>query len=218
MSKCTICNSRKGKRKCLITLTFICSACCGKSRTDGSCKHCPFYRGPESERKSNKLCIEDDNQIKSLLAHGRIIQAVRLVVERTGWGLKESKDYVDVLEQSSVPGDVRMSKMANEPDKIVANKARQLVTLNKNIEAIQFVHQNTEMDLKEAKDYIDILDLEYSLQDILGDTPLKDLSRSSLDTKVRELIAKDRKVDAIKLMHRATNMSLSEANKYINTL
>jgi len=201
----------------LITLTFICSACCGKIRTDGQCKQCSFYQRLESERKSNKLLIEDDNQIKSLLAQDKIIQAVRLVVERTGWGLKKSKDYVDALAQSSLSGDV-MSKIPNDPDKLVANKARQFVASNRKIEAIQLVHHNTEMDLKEAKDYIDRLDLEHSLHDILDDTPLKDLSQSLLDTKARELVALGRKVDAIKLMHRATNMSLSEANKYINTL
>ena len=165
MGKCTICNSRKGKRNCLITLTFICSACCGKSRKDGQCKQCSFYQSPRSECKFNKLLIEDNKKIKSLLAQGKIVQAVRLVVERTGWGLKKSKDYVDALEKSSLPGDVRMGKFSNEPDKLVADKARQLVVLNKKIEAIQLVHHNTEMGLKEAKDYIDRLALEHSLQD-----------------------------------------------------
>ncbi len=36
---------------------------------------------------------EDD--VRALLAEGRTIEAIKLVREVTGWGLKEAKDYVD---------------------------------------------------------------------------------------------------------------------------
>lgn len=45
MAKCTICNSRKGKRKCKISDTFICSQCCGQTRQEESCMGCPFFKG-----------------------------------------------------------------------------------------------------------------------------------------------------------------------------
>jgi hypothetical protein len=44
MTKCTICNSRKGKRKCKATETFICSLCCGESRTEEKCDGCSFFK------------------------------------------------------------------------------------------------------------------------------------------------------------------------------
>lgn len=44
MAKCTICNSRKGKRKCKATETFICSLCCGESRTEEQCDGCSFFK------------------------------------------------------------------------------------------------------------------------------------------------------------------------------
>ncbi len=44
MAKCTICNSRKGKRKCKSTGTFICSLCCGESRTGEKCDGCSFFK------------------------------------------------------------------------------------------------------------------------------------------------------------------------------
>jgi hypothetical protein len=37
------------------------------------------------------------SEARSLLARRRKIEAIRLVRERTGWGLKESKDFVDGL-------------------------------------------------------------------------------------------------------------------------
>jgi len=42
MAKCTVCDSRKGKRKCNITGTFICSLCCGETREQEKCEGCSF--------------------------------------------------------------------------------------------------------------------------------------------------------------------------------
>ena len=50
MAKCTICNSRKGKRKCLATDTFICSLCCGEYRTEEKCQGCSYYKDPKLNR------------------------------------------------------------------------------------------------------------------------------------------------------------------------
>lgn len=43
MAKCSICNSRKGKRKCKLVESFICSLCCGETRDNEKCTGCPFY-------------------------------------------------------------------------------------------------------------------------------------------------------------------------------
>ena len=45
MAKCTLCNSRKGKRKCKASDTFICSLCCGESRNQEKCEGCSFFKG-----------------------------------------------------------------------------------------------------------------------------------------------------------------------------
>lgn len=50
MAKCTICNSRKGKRKCKVTETFICSLCCGESRTEEKCDGCSFFKSAAATR------------------------------------------------------------------------------------------------------------------------------------------------------------------------
>ena len=39
----------------------------------------------------------DDHQLKALVAQGQKIQAIEMVREQTGWGLKQAKDYVDAL-------------------------------------------------------------------------------------------------------------------------
>lgn len=50
MAKCTLCNARKGKRKCKATGTFICSQCCGESRTPKKCEGCSFFANAQVNR------------------------------------------------------------------------------------------------------------------------------------------------------------------------
>jgi len=47
MSKCPVCNSRKGKRRCLIADGSVCSLCCGKTRSADSCLECQYYQQPK---------------------------------------------------------------------------------------------------------------------------------------------------------------------------
>lgn len=47
MAKCPICNSRKGKRRCIIVDGLICSLCCGNTRKEDTCSECVFYRKPK---------------------------------------------------------------------------------------------------------------------------------------------------------------------------
>lgn len=41
--------------------------------------------------------LEIELQIRALKAEGNVIHAIKLARERTGWGLREAKDYVDGL-------------------------------------------------------------------------------------------------------------------------
>jgi hypothetical protein len=50
MAKCPVCNSRKGKRKCLIQDAFICSLCCGQIRTADKCEGCSYFKDAKAIR------------------------------------------------------------------------------------------------------------------------------------------------------------------------
>ena len=52
MAKCPLCNSRKGKRQCLIAEAPICSLCCGTTRTADACAGCSFYQAPKRDYNS----------------------------------------------------------------------------------------------------------------------------------------------------------------------
>ena len=55
MAKCFICNSRKGKRKCLACESFICSLCCGQTRTPDKCQGCSYFKNDRPKRKYKSL-------------------------------------------------------------------------------------------------------------------------------------------------------------------
>jgi hypothetical protein len=54
MAKCPLCNSRKGKRKCLATNGFVCSVCCGESRNAERCVGCSFFKDDRLSRNYSK--------------------------------------------------------------------------------------------------------------------------------------------------------------------
>ena len=55
MAKCTICASRKGKRKCKTTETFICSPCCGETRSLIQCVGCSFFKDASANRNYRQV-------------------------------------------------------------------------------------------------------------------------------------------------------------------
>lgn len=48
MAKCPVCDTRKGKRKCLLVHhQFVCSLCCANTRKEELCLNCVFYQPPQ---------------------------------------------------------------------------------------------------------------------------------------------------------------------------
>jgi hypothetical protein len=55
MAKCTVCDSRKGKRKCTISDGHVCSLCCGQIRKEEACLGCAFFRKTERKRSYSEV-------------------------------------------------------------------------------------------------------------------------------------------------------------------
>jgi hypothetical protein len=55
MTKCSICTSRKGKRKCSADGSAICTLCCGQTRNSKKCVGCTFYETEHSNRNYRKV-------------------------------------------------------------------------------------------------------------------------------------------------------------------
>jgi ribosomal protein L7/L12 len=97
---------------------------------------------------------EGDAAVAQLLARGNKIEAIKLVRERTGWGLKEAKDYVEALPNAPpLPAPVAPVSAGSMDD-----EARALLAKGQKIVAIKLVRERTGWGLKEAKDYVDELE------------------------------------------------------------
>ena len=44
-----------------------------------------------------------EDQVHALIDQNQKVEAIKLVRETTGWGLRESKDYVDTLARAALP-------------------------------------------------------------------------------------------------------------------
>jgi uncharacterized protein YecA (UPF0149 family) len=67
---------------------------------------------------------ELEDQVRALLAQGQKVEAVKRVLKATGWGLKESKDYVDALTNATPPAP----GAANQPVDYHSLSADELLT------------------------------------------------------------------------------------------
>ncbi|MDZ4720072.1 MAG: ribosomal protein L7/L12 [Roseiflexaceae bacterium] len=146
-----------------------------------------------------------------------------------GLGLLAVVAVVIVLRQrnsgittvSSVPAQVPQSPKPVAPgasiDELHAEVRQWLVGGNK-IEAIKRVRQHTSMGLKEAKDYVEAL--EAGQAPTLPASPLAPSPGISddLHDQIRALLAKNQKIEAIKLVRQHTGMGLKEAKDYVEAL
>jgi len=92
----------------------------------------------------------DMEEIKShvlvSLSLNRKIYAVKWVRDQTGWGLKESKLYVDDL-QAQNKQQIKDLNLLPQVIDLLQKKGK--------LEAVKFVKDQTNWSLREAKDYVD---------------------------------------------------------------
>jgi len=124
-----------------------------------------------------------DHHVRKLAAEGNKIEAIKAVREHTGLGLKEAKDYVE-----AIPNVVPLANFVQPQaavDKADGEAMRQeaiaLKAQNKAIEAIKLVRERTGLGLKEAKDYVDALQVptpQQGLHAMFANVPVEELAQS----------------------------------------
>jgi len=99
MAKCSLCNSRKGKRRCLISDTMICSLCCGESRSNDMCAGCSYYQKPK--RKYNEvpkfttIQMEKDTELAD---YANVIEGALCSYDTELENELKDKDVIKILE------------------------------------------------------------------------------------------------------------------------
>ena len=99
MAKCSICNSRKGKRKCLIADGLICSLCCGNTRTEEACSECVFYQKPK--KKYNEVpaySVSEMDGNMELESYGNSIEGALCAYDIENEGKLNDSDAIRIIE------------------------------------------------------------------------------------------------------------------------
>ena len=79
MAKCSICNTKKGKRKCKADNTLVCSLCCGQSRHQEKCTDCSFYDNAEVSRNYRKVPFYGTQQMADSIELEHIANVIESV-------------------------------------------------------------------------------------------------------------------------------------------
>ncbi len=101
----------------------------------------------------------DQAAIQGLLIQGKKIEAIKQVRVQTNLGLKEAKDYVEMIERGENPSQLMSANRAAPqaqalPDDLL-REAQAIARQGNKIQAIKLVRQATNLGLKEAKDMVD---------------------------------------------------------------
>jgi LSD1 subclass zinc finger protein len=166
----------------------------------------------------------DMAEVERLTRAGQKINAIKLVREKTNWGLREAKDFVDAIEARSPtpPVPVRPSTAPVFTDPVGGGidweRIRQELAHGRKIEAIKIYRANTGVGLKEAKDAVEMFER--------GQTPPPPSTPASSPppsgnvdlAQIRLLLAQGKKLEAIKLYREQTGVGLKEALDIIEAM
>jgi ribosomal protein L7/L12 len=91
-------------------------------------------------------------RLAELVKAGRTLEAIKLVREVTGCGLKEAKDAVDQLARGEAP--TAAPARTGQADEVLAEAVRGLMRQGRKIEAVKLYRERTGCGLKDAVDAV----------------------------------------------------------------
>jgi ribosomal protein L7/L12 len=103
------------------------------------------------------------DQVRKLVAAGRNIDAIKLLREVTGLGLKEAKEAVDRCAQGGsldVTVDMAAQRAALHGAAQADGEIRALLESGRKIDAIKLMRERSGLDLATAKDIVDSMEAD----------------------------------------------------------
>ena len=113
------------------------------------CRNC----GAELPEPAGPAMRTDDDleeRVRSLMDEGQKIEAIKLYRERTGAGLKDSKDAVEAIGRGQGPP-------SRQDDRDFRDEVVSLLERGQKIGAIKLYRERTGVGLKEAKDAVEAI-------------------------------------------------------------
>ena len=103
--------------------------------------------------------MEQDEQIRELIAQGNLIAAIKLYREMTGVGLAEAKDAVEAIQRGEpvhpppIPPDLQSNALLDE-------QIKRLLAKRQKIQAVNIYRETYNSSLKDAKDAVDAIEAQ----------------------------------------------------------
>jgi len=179
------------------------------------------------------LTLEADiaYEIRQLMDTGKKTAAIKRVRAATNWDLQTARAYVENLEavsasmpfahpvQPVVPAPYAPSDAATLSSAAL-EEVQTLLAQNQKIAAIKKMRAITGWGLKEAQEYVEAMPL-------LGQTPpmpplayqsTVNVDIANMDAAIRNLLAQNKKINAVKLVREATGWGLKESKEHVDAI
>ncbi len=142
-------------------------------------------------------------EIKALIQQDRYAEAVKQVREWTGWGLRDCKAHVDALIKKGTVNWI-----------FVASRASDLLDQGVKDEAVEWVTTQAKLDAQQAEEYVNFVLTAKSTHSSPDNLKLP----APVVAQVRDLLTRDRKVEAVKLVRILTNWGLRDSKDCVDSV
>jgi ribosomal protein L7/L12 len=159
-----------------------------------------------------------ESELREMLARGQKIEAIKRVRELTGLGLKEAKDYVELLPRVMTLASAAPATVARPDQHEIEQEARALLASGDTIAAVKRVHELTGWGLKESREYIQSLSPTLPGSAPLPTSASPQFRDPAADPEVQIQLAKGNKIQAIKRVRELTGWGLKEAKDFVDGL
>lgn len=149
-----------------------------------------------------------DKRFQDALERGNKIEAIKIYREKTGQGLKESKDAVEAYLAGSVPVKKRRQQIAVDS----AAGVRDLLEEGRRDEAIDLYAKFAGVDQYTAKDAVEQIEREMRLGDDAAGLTAAD------HTELRDLLERGKKIEAVKRYREMTGLGLKESKDAVDAM
>jgi ribosomal protein L7/L12 len=160
-----------------------------------------------------------NQQIADLLQKGNKLEAVKITREILNLGLKEAKEYVEAWQAGNLSYEFDKQPKMNQ--ELLAELQR-LIANRQKIEAVKLAKESLNLGLKEAKELVDDLEANKPLD--LPNLPQNptiakaDLYSEEFIQQIMDLLFKNQKIAAVKLVVDMQGLSLLTAKEYVDKI
>ncbi len=107
-----------------------------------------------------------DKAIKDLIGRGKIVQAIKLAKETKNISLREAKEFVERYTSTDTDeeeGFIFEAVGSTPPNEEIEGAVTELLMKSRKLEAIKMVKEELGIGLKEAKDYVEEIEMKLNL-------------------------------------------------------